>query len=135
MPEGPEIASIKASLQPHLEGKTLSDAWVSELPLRAPFDVNLFANSLRGRAILAVKCRGKVLWLECAHDLVLAFRLGMSGRVLVCQMSDPVLKHTHVRIKLKDQKMEIRYVDPRRFGSVSLVERKPLDALAPDPFS
>ncbi len=45
--------------------------------------------------------------------------LGMSGRLLVCQSDDEVAKHTHAVVKLASGR-ELRFVDPRRFGRLSV---------------
>src|SRR5262249_42990511 len=49
--------------------------------------------------------------------------LGMTGRLLVSQPDVPLPPHTHAVLTLAD-KREIRFVDPRRFGRLSIV---PLD--------
>jgi formamidopyrimidine-DNA glycosylase len=45
--------------------------------------------------------------------------LGMTGRVLVCKPEDEVEKHTHAIVKLASGR-ELRFVDPRRFGRLSV---------------
>jgi formamidopyrimidine-DNA glycosylase len=45
--------------------------------------------------------------------------LGMTGRMLVCKPEDPVEKHTHAIARLKSGR-ELRFVDPRRFGRLSV---------------
>lgn len=45
--------------------------------------------------------------------------LGMTGRMLVCDPTDPVEKHTHAIIGLRSGR-ELRFVDPRRFGRLSV---------------
>src|ERR1700749_721523 len=46
--------------------------------------------------------------------------LGMTGRLLVSQPDVPLPPHTHAVLTLAD-KREIRFVDPRRFGRLSIV--------------
>jgi formamidopyrimidine-DNA glycosylase len=46
--------------------------------------------------------------------------LGMTGRLLVSQPDVPLPAHTHAVLTLAD-KREIRFVDPRRFGRLSVV--------------
>jgi formamidopyrimidine-DNA glycosylase len=46
--------------------------------------------------------------------------LGMTGRLLVCQSEAEIAKHTHAIVKLKSGR-ELRFVDPRRFGRLSVV--------------
>lgn len=45
--------------------------------------------------------------------------LGMSGRLQVCEPEAEILKHTHAILKLKSGR-ELRFVDPRRFGRLSV---------------
>src|SRR5216684_651132 len=45
--------------------------------------------------------------------------LGMTGRLQVCEPQAEVLKHTHAILKLTSGK-ELRFVDPRRFGRLSV---------------
>jgi len=45
--------------------------------------------------------------------------LGMTGRLLVCQPDAELAKHTHAVVKLASGR-ELRFVDPRRFGRLSV---------------
>jgi formamidopyrimidine-DNA glycosylase len=45
--------------------------------------------------------------------------LGMTGRLQVCEAQEDILKHTHAILKLASGK-ELRFVDPRRFGRLSV---------------
>src|SRR5437879_9511385 len=45
--------------------------------------------------------------------------LGMTGRVLVCKPEEEVEKHTHAIVKLASGR-ELRFVDPRRVGRLSV---------------
>jgi formamidopyrimidine-DNA glycosylase len=45
--------------------------------------------------------------------------LGMTGRLQVCEPQSEVLKHTHAIVKLMSGR-ELRFVDPRRFGRLSV---------------
>ena len=45
--------------------------------------------------------------------------LGMTGRLLVCQAEAEMAKHTHAVVKLTSGR-ELRFVDPRRFGRLSV---------------
>jgi formamidopyrimidine-DNA glycosylase len=46
--------------------------------------------------------------------------LGMSGRLQVCDPQSELLPHTHAILRLKSGR-ELRFVDPRRFGRLSVV--------------
>jgi formamidopyrimidine-DNA glycosylase len=45
--------------------------------------------------------------------------LGMTGRLQICEPQADILKHTHAILKLASGK-ELRFVDPRRFGRLSV---------------
>ena len=45
--------------------------------------------------------------------------LGMTGRLQVCEPQSELLKHTHAILKLSSGR-ELRFVDPRRFGRLSV---------------
>ena len=45
--------------------------------------------------------------------------LGMTGRLQVCEPDSELLKHTHAILKLASGR-ELRFVDPRRFGRLSV---------------
>lgn len=45
--------------------------------------------------------------------------LGMTGRLQVCEPQSEILKHTHAIAKLASGR-ELRFVDPRRFGRLSV---------------
>ncbi|MBZ5704600.1 MAG: bifunctional DNA-formamidopyrimidine glycosylase/DNA-(apurinic or apyrimidinic site) lyase [Acidobacteriia bacterium] len=45
--------------------------------------------------------------------------LGMTGRMMVCEPQDEMAKHTHAVLRLASGR-ELRFVDPRRFGRLSV---------------
>jgi formamidopyrimidine-DNA glycosylase len=47
--------------------------------------------------------------------------LGMTGRLVVCPPDAEVAKHTHAVVKLASGR-ELRFVDPRRFGRLSVAQ-------------
>ena len=47
--------------------------------------------------------------------------LGMTGRLQVCEPEAEIAKHTHAILKLKSSR-ELRFVDPRRFGRLSVAQ-------------
>ncbi|MGA2412965.1 MAG: bifunctional DNA-formamidopyrimidine glycosylase/DNA-(apurinic or apyrimidinic site) lyase [Candidatus Sulfotelmatobacter sp.] len=58
--------------------------------------------------------------------------LGMTGRLQVCEPRDEVLKHTHAIAKLASGR-ELRFVDPRRFGRLSVVGKGGFEAGGVEP--
>jgi formamidopyrimidine-DNA glycosylase len=53
--------------------------------------------------------------------------LGMTGRLQVCEPQSEILKHTHAILKLASGR-ELRFVDPRRFGRLSVARAGDFDA-------
>ncbi|SRR5579871_209380 len=53
--------------------------------------------------------------------------LGMTGRLQVCEPQAELLKHTHAVVTLASGR-ELRFVDPRRFGRLSVVAKGGFDA-------
>jgi formamidopyrimidine-DNA glycosylase len=58
--------------------------------------------------------------------------LGMTGRLQVCDPQDDVAKHTHAILKLASGR-ELRFVDPRRFGRLSVATAADFDATGTEP--
>ena len=66
--------------------------------------------SLEPQANTGVAPRSKAQWIV---------HLGMTGRLQVCDPQAAVEKHTHAVVKLRSGR-EVRFVDPRRFGRLSV---------------
>ncbi len=77
----------------------------------------------RGRPSLRDSQPTKAQWIV---------HLGMTGRVLVCPPEAEVEKHTHAIVKLASGR-ELRFVDPRRFGRLSVARNGDFDAGGSEP--
>jgi formamidopyrimidine-DNA glycosylase len=53
--------------------------------------------------------------------------LGMTGRLQVCEPQTEIEKHTHAILRLSSGR-ELRFVDPRRFGRLSVAQAADFDA-------
>lgn len=139
MPEGPEVETVRRSLEPLLIGARLGTGWASRDKLRTPVTTRQL-QPLAGRRVTGLGRHGKLLWVDVEGGAGLLVRLGMTGRLLVHDAREPRAPHTHVVFPLDGGERELRYVDVRRFGEVTpfagLLER---DAercrLGPDPLS
>jgi formamidopyrimidine-DNA glycosylase len=58
--------------------------------------------------------------------------LGMTGRLQVCEPQEAVAKHTHAILRLSSGR-ELRFVDPRRFGRLSVATAADFDAGGTEP--
>ncbi len=56
--------------------------------------------------------------------------LGMTGRLQVCEPNAEFEKHTHAILKLKSGR-ELRFVDPRRFGRLSITKSAEFGGIEP----
>jgi formamidopyrimidine-DNA glycosylase len=74
-----------------------------------------------GEAVL--NTNGKAQWIV---------HLGMTGRLQVCEPQAEVAKHTHAILKLSSGK-ELRFIDPRRFGRLSVAKAGDFDATGIEP--
>ncbi|KAA1423611.1 bifunctional DNA-formamidopyrimidine glycosylase/DNA-(apurinic or apyrimidinic site) lyase [Mumia zhuanghuii] len=122
MPELPEVEVVRRGLQEHVAGRRIETVEVLHpRPVRrhlaGPAD---FALRLTGDRLLAPARRGKYLWLPLeSGDAVLA-HLGMSGQFLVQPPDAPPERHLRVVLGLDDGAVQLRFVDQRMFGGLSI---------------
>lgn len=129
MPELPEVEVVRSGLERHLIGQEIS--LVSVLHPRAirkhvagPGD---FADRLVGRKLSAVRRRGKYLWFEFEDEEVLVGHLGMSGQFLLVPNDSEFEKHLRLRIAFSNWSTELRFVDQRTFGGMSIDKLDKID--------
>ena len=139
MPELPEVETVRRGLAPLVAGQVIACVQLNRADLRGPFPKGMAA-SLAGAKITQVDRRAKYLLLHLDNNKVLVVHLGMSGSFFVSKHGREVQKHDHVSIELKNG-AEIVFNDPRRFGSMDLIDAsdletyKPLKTLGPEPLS
>ena len=120
MPELPEVEVVRAGLERHVLGATITRVDVLH-PRPVRRDVRGpagFGLALTGRRIEAARRRGKYLWLPLDNGDALLGHLGMSGQLLVHPQDAPDERHLRVRLVLADT--ELRFVDQRMFGGLSV---------------
>ena len=117
MPELPEVETTRRGIEPHLLGRRVVGVEVRERRLRWPVPADLAAR-LQGCPIRGVDRRGKYLLVRLPGETLL-IHLGMSGSLRLVGAQAPVERHAHLDIRL-DSGQALRYVDPRRFGSLHL---------------
>jgi formamidopyrimidine-DNA glycosylase len=124
VPELPEVEVVRAGLERHVVGATISSVEVLHpRPVRRdPRGPAGFAEALTGRRIESARRRGKYLWLPLDSGDALLGHLGMSGQILVQPPSAPDERHLRVRFSLdgSDEDREMRFVDQRMFGGLSI---------------
>src|SRR5882762_40072 len=72
------------------------------------------------RALMPAKGRKRLPPLGSNSQWVV--HLGMTGRMVVSAPDEEVAKHTHAILRLASGR-ELRFVDPRRFGRLSVIEK------------
>ena len=122
MPELPEVETVRRGLAPGVMGRVIAEVRVLHpRPVRrhlpGPED---FAAQLLGQAFVEPRRRGKYLWLPLADgDAVLA-HLGMSGQFRLDDAATPLAPNTRVIFTFVDGDPELRFVDQRMFGGLSI---------------
>jgi formamidopyrimidine-DNA glycosylase len=146
VPELPEVEVVRQGLHSHVVGRRIAAVTVlhPRAVRRHGAGAADFADRAAGRTLAAARRRGKYLWLELADDAatpvgegddaVLA-HLGMSGQMLVVEPGRPDEKHLRIRVAFDDDGPELRFVDQRTFGGLSVHPLAPAagGGLLPEP--
>ena len=126
MPELPEVETVRAGLAKYVTGKRIVQA--ADFHPRAVKPSSIAPlSSIIGSKIKSVNRRGKFLWLTLDRPVAIVAHLGMSGQLLVQPQSAPAHKHLRASFllagkTLSQKQNEIRFVDQRTFGWVSIEE-------------
>jgi len=146
MPELPEVESIRRGLARRVRGDVIESVWLGEKPepLKSPA-LEIVAALERAR-IAAVRRVGKhiVFELESSQQSAISSQpgqkqiprfarddppggraqwivhLGMTGSLVMARPESEIARHTHAIVRLRSGR-ELRFVDPRRFGRLSVV--------------
>jgi formamidopyrimidine-DNA glycosylase len=124
VPELPEVETVRQGLAKWVAGRTIETVDVHHpraIRRHMPGDVH-FAAVLAGRTILDVSRRGKYLWLSLDSGDAIIAHLGMSGQMLMRPADAPEEPHLRVRVRFTDGGPELRFVDQRTFGGLSVSE-------------
>ncbi len=124
MPELPEVEVVRRGLSAALSGREIAAVEVLHpRPVRRHLlGADDFASSLLGRRFAQPRRRGKYLWLPFDDGDAILAHLGMSGQFLVADAASPDQRNTRVRFTFADDGPEVRFVDQRMFGGLSLSE-------------
>ena len=126
MPELPEVETVANGVHARVHGQRITGVWTSGKPQTFKSPETEIAETLTGATIDSVRRVGKTIVMTVnrgsskkpspAEFLV---HLGMTGRLLVSAADVPLPLHTHAVLTLADRR-EVRFVDPRRFGRLSI---------------
>ncbi len=138
MPELPEVETVANGVDARVRGQRIASVWTSGKPQTFKSREEEIVEALTGARIEQVRRVGKTIVMtlgraggerddpppaakddhtrDGAEFLV---HLGMTGRLLVSAGEVPLPPHTHAVLTLGDGR-EVRFVDPRRFGRLSV---------------
>jgi formamidopyrimidine-DNA glycosylase len=144
MPELPEVETIARGLAKRVTGDSVESVWLGQKkePLKSP--ASEIAATLEQSRIAGVRRMGKHIVFDLERNGTERTRgarsrqersrqaqwivhLGMTGRLQVCEPEAEIEKHTHAILKLSSGR-ELRFVDPRRFGRLSIAKAADFDA-------
>jgi formamidopyrimidine-DNA glycosylase len=144
MPELPEVETIARGLASRVTGDVIESVWLGSKPEPLKSAASEIVATLESKRVAGVRRVGKHIVFDLenggrASSPVLRkspkkslkapaapsitdqwiVHLGMTGRMLVCKPDQAIEKHTHAIARLASGR-ELRFVDPRRFGRLSV---------------
>jgi formamidopyrimidine-DNA glycosylase len=129
MPELPEAEVATQQIRARLLGATLTETWIGR--------ADIVREGYRHRAwylgseLCSVERFGKSVALGFAKDHQIKYvvaELGMTGLLLFSSVQPKHPQHVHAEMVFAGgQESTLRYWNPRRFGRLSLLDRKALD--------
>lgn len=134
MPELPEVETTVRGLARFMEGEQIERVTLNREGLRRPFPPEL-VQVLTGARVSALGRRAKYGLIHTDRGYTMVFHLGMSGTWRI----DPAASDRHDHLVLETARNRFVLNDPRRFGSVDLVETGQLEiwptfaAIGPEP--
>jgi formamidopyrimidine-DNA glycosylase len=144
MPELPEVETVANGVDARVRGQRIVSVWTSGKPQTFKSPETEIVETLTGARIERVRRVGKTIVMDLGNGAAKRNRhvssgndnqkskdndrgaaqflvhLGMTGRLLVSKAEVPLPPHTHAVLSLGDGR-EVRFVDPRRFGRLSVV--------------
>jgi formamidopyrimidine-DNA glycosylase len=123
VPELPEVEVVRLGLEKGVAGRTVAQVQVHHprAVRRHEAGAQDFVDQLTGRTIVSARRRGKYLWLPLDSGDAITGHLGMSGKLLVVPVDKPIEKHLRIRFAFTDGGRELRFVDQRTFGGLTVV--------------
>jgi formamidopyrimidine-DNA glycosylase len=137
VPELPEVETITRGLDKRVRGDTIESVWIGSRKQPLKSSAAKIASTLEGKRIGRVHRAGKHIVFDLdgankkkksspqapapAQQAQWIVHLGMTGRMVVCEPSAEIAKHTHLVATLASG-CELRFIDPRMFGKLSVHE-------------
>ncbi|MGA8440929.1 MAG: bifunctional DNA-formamidopyrimidine glycosylase/DNA-(apurinic or apyrimidinic site) lyase [Candidatus Sulfotelmatobacter sp.] len=156
MPELPEVETIARGLARRVSGDVIESVWLGQKPELLKSPAPEIAATLEHSRIVIVRRIGKHIVFDLTReapspaksrirksprpapaapariDAQFVVHLGMTGRLQVSEPQSEILKHTHAILKLASGR-ELRFIDPRRFGRLSVAPAGDFEAAGIEP--
>jgi formamidopyrimidine-DNA glycosylase len=117
IPELPEVETIRRQLAPLVEGRVVARLAISDPRWCLPLLPDAIVDAVQGRRVERLGRRGKYLVWELEDEAFLLMHLRMTGTLLY----DPPPDTPYERVRFTlDDGHELRFCDPRRFGTGEL---------------
>jgi formamidopyrimidine-DNA glycosylase len=117
VPELPEVETIRRQLAPLVEGRVVARLDIADPRWCLPLAPDAIVDVVQGRTVQRLARRGKYLVWELEDEAYLLMHLRMTGTLLYD--APPGTPYERVRWVLDDGH-ELRFCDPRRFGTGEL---------------
>ncbi len=137
MPELPEVETVARGLNVRVKGDLIESVWLGSKKEPLKSSPKEIVGALQSKRIAEVRRVGKHIVFDLEKVKPKRSRrlspsekdgaaqwivhLGMTGQLLVCSPETENAKHTHAIVTLASGR-EIRFVDPRRFGRLSVAQ-------------
>jgi len=132
MPELPEVETTKNGLTKLLTNKIITNVVILNSNLRWIVDQSI-NQKINNQTIRSFSRRGKYILFNLDKGYLM-IHLGMSGKINLVDIEEPIQKHDHFLLYF-DKKV-MRFNDPRRFGSIFYLrnlDHKLLNSLGVEP--
>jgi formamidopyrimidine-DNA glycosylase len=117
VPELPEVETIRRQLAPLVEGRVVERLEIADPRWCLPLAPDAIVDAVQGRTVQRLARRGKYLVWALEDEAFLLMHLRMTGTLLYD--APPGTPYERVRWTLDDGH-ELRFCDPRRFGTGEL---------------
>ena len=125
MPELPEVETVANGVDARIRGQRIERVTLGSKPEPLKSPAHVIEETLTGARIGRVHRVGKTVVIDLLRRdggaAQATVHLGMTGRLLVSQADVPMPPHSHAVLHLHDGR-ELRFVDPRRFGRIGIVD-------------
>ena len=141
MPELPEVETIARGLSKRVTGEIVESVWLGQKKQPLKSSASEIAATLEHSRIAAIRRMGKHIVFDLERNGVSRTRptkaqwivhLGMTGRLQVSEPQTEIEKHTHAILRLSSGR-ELRFIDPRRFGRLSVAPAADFDTVGVEP--